>query len=521
VLSAYATGYGQSAVRAEATPAQQPVTPANGPELTVDQIIARYIEARGGAEKLHAINTMRLTRTIMFKSADPGASGQTYTMVTEFKRPNLSRTEIRVPQGISQLATYDGSQGWTTNAKEPVVTQVSAEKASKTPSFSDIVEGEFVDYQQKGYTVTLRGMAQSQGKDCYGLLTTKPNGQVTYRCLDKVTFLDLERRDENTTTLVSDFTPVAGVLVAHRIEAMSKEGTWIYTTDKVELNVELEEARFQKPAPLPQFAAAAPVTATGETFKRVQWARQTVSYTLQQVRTCDPLPFKPICSFAAQPEKIKFTKDRIEFWAPLNKSAGGPRAAFIDLTSVPKLTPKMREGWRVLDPTWWYYSFDPADKKYAADSSNILWGKAKLEWKTIDPANQFLKALEILTTNAHGKVDAEEREALAFAASAREWRELAAKPPMPEPAHEQKVLAEYAIQQGQYEQALQHYEKGLEIYPLWPEGQHNAAAIAAQLGNYECAIEHTRYFLELAPDAPDAGNLKDSIIVWKNKLESK
>ena len=44
--------------------------PAVAPPLTVDEIVARHVEARGGAARLEAIRSLRLTGTRVFGGGD-------------------------------------------------------------------------------------------------------------------------------------------------------------------------------------------------------------------------------------------------------------------------------------------------------------------------------------------------------------------------------------------------------------------------------------------------------------------
>ena len=59
-------------------------------EENVDQLIAKYLEARGGLAKLQAVQTMRVTGKMM-------AGPQEFPISIEFKRPNQIRIEINHP----------------------------------------------------------------------------------------------------------------------------------------------------------------------------------------------------------------------------------------------------------------------------------------------------------------------------------------------------------------------------------------------------------------------------------------
>jgi tetratricopeptide (TPR) repeat protein len=91
---------------------------------------------------------------------------------------------------------------------------------------------------------------------------------------------------------------------------------------------------------------------------------------------------------------------------------------------------------------------------------------------------------------------------------------------MPESAREHQVLAEYAFKNRDTEKAIKEYKAAVDIFPTWPEGQFNLATLAGEQKDYDTAMFHMREYLELAPDSPDVQNAKDSIIVWKDRLNS-
>jgi regulator of sirC expression with transglutaminase-like and TPR domain len=99
------------------------------------------------------------------------------------------------------------------------------------------------------------------------------------------------------------------------------------------------------------------------------------------------------------------------------------------------------------------------------------------------------------------------------------WRALPSKPPIPEAARVQRLLAEDAVKQKQPEEALNRYEEGLNTCPTWPQGHFNAALIAASLGFYDEAVENMQAYLELMPDASDVQSARDQIAIWQYKAK--
>jgi tetratricopeptide (TPR) repeat protein len=91
---------------------------------------------------------------------------------------------------------------------------------------------------------------------------------------------------------------------------------------------------------------------------------------------------------------------------------------------------------------------------------------------------------------------------------------------MPEAAREHQVLAEYAFKEKDTDKAIKEYSSALDIFPTWPEGQFNLATLAGEKKFYETAIFHMKEYLELVPESPDAQAAKDSVIIWKDKVNS-
>ncbi|HEX7893720.1 MAG TPA: hypothetical protein VF447_05960 [Terriglobales bacterium] len=136
-------------------------------------------------------------------------------------------------------------------------------------------------------------------------------------------------------------------------------------------------------------------------------------------------------------------------------------------------------------------------------------------------AESFAAALEYLATAAREHLRQEDDAAMQqFVPQAKAWRDANPKPQMPENAREHQVLAEYAFKNRETEKAIKEYKAAVAIFPTWPEGQFNLATLAGEQKDYDTAILHMKQYLELVPDSSDAQNAKDSIIVWKDRLNS-
>ncbi|MGA7295086.1 MAG: hypothetical protein WBW53_08640 [Terriglobales bacterium] len=135
--------------------------------------------------------------------------------------------------------------------------------------------------------------------------------------------------------------------------------------------------------------------------------------------------------------------------------------------------------------------------------------------------DKFKAALDFLAVNARREAsEQDEQEFAQFQTQAQIWREAGVKPAMPESAREHQVLAEFAFKEKNADKAISEYTAALSIFPTWPEGQYNLATLAGEKNLYAVAILHMKEYLELMPTSSDAQAARDSIIIWKDQLQT-
>ncbi len=132
-------------------------------------------------------------------------------------------------------------------------------------------------------------------------------------------------------------------------------------------------------------------------------------------------------------------------------------------------------------------------------------------WTNAAAAEEFADAFNRLLYAAYRNEESAE-----FIAAARAWRENPAKPLAPE-ADRESILAENAIKEKDLDSAVEHYERALEIQPMWPAGWFNLALIYSEQNNYADATDRMKHYLELAPDAPDAKEARVQMVIWEDK----
>ncbi len=190
---------------------------------SVDEIIAKNIQAHGGLEKMRAVTTIRASG--LLRQGDFRAS-----FVQENKRPAKVREALTV-QGMTLLNAYDGNVGWRVSpfggSKDPDL--LSADDRKSLVEDADI-DGQLVDYKNKDHRAELMGHDSVEGTDCYKIKLTLSTGDVRYYYIDTDSFLELkietERNIRGTVQygeiLYGDYEQVNGVYYPFAIETGTK-----------------------------------------------------------------------------------------------------------------------------------------------------------------------------------------------------------------------------------------------------------------------------------------------------------
>lgn len=158
----------------------------------------------------------------------------------------------------------------------------------------------------------------------------------------------------------------------------------------------------------------------------------------------------------------------------------------------------------------------------ASVETNTELIKAETQWLLRSDAAAFASVLSVLKQYAiqeRTKLASETSSFADFQGKAKAWRAMKVKPDLPEDVRRFRVLAEDAIKHQEFEKAVQYYEQGLAIEPLWPQGQYNAALLYGEMKEYRDAELHMKRYLELVPDAPDAQAARDQMMIWQSRMK--
>ncbi len=230
--------------------------PAAASAQTADEILAKVLAARGGLDKLRAINSERVSGQISFGDV-------TGPFAVELKRPLKMHMQLTM-QDRTMVRVYDGkSQGWANNpfAGKADPEAMSGDELKNITEESDF-DGPLLDYKSKGNQIELVGKDKVGDKDVWRVKLTTKNGDVRSYLFDVNSFLLLKwegkRKYQDQELPIeshfSDYREVGGLKFAFAIDSGSSptDLTQKIRIEKVELNPELSDAEFGKPpAPPP------------------------------------------------------------------------------------------------------------------------------------------------------------------------------------------------------------------------------------------------------------------------------
>ena len=227
---------------------------------TVDELVSKHIAARGGYEKLKAINTVKVTKVVSTPFTN-------VHMVIYKKRPHLIRWEqtpkgqtTAIPRAIDATGAWDLAQGKVLQRPEALVTE-----GRETDGDFD---GLLVDWKEKGHSVTFEGKETVGTAEAYKLRVTTKGGTVRDVYLDATTFLESQvvgkvrlpamdprtkqHRFNDTVVAFSDYRDVNGVKFPFAIDEERTGGgitqSFAHFTEKIEVNVPMEDSLFAAPA---------------------------------------------------------------------------------------------------------------------------------------------------------------------------------------------------------------------------------------------------------------------------------
>lgn len=211
---------------------------------SVDQIVQKNIEAKGGLERLKAIQTIKQTATLSMQGTEAAV-----TMYS--KRPNMTRQEISV-NGQLVVSAFDGLTPWILNPNvSPKAVVVTGPQAALIKQQSNF-DSQLMDYKALGLTVAMSGFEMMGDRRVVHLRLTSPDGQRSDLYLDAETYLEARLTTQTGPVRldqeISDYREHDGVKVPFLIRTLTNSVLQSeLKVQKVEFNVKVDDALFKVP----------------------------------------------------------------------------------------------------------------------------------------------------------------------------------------------------------------------------------------------------------------------------------
>ncbi|MGH9442573.1 MAG: hypothetical protein ACRD16_09900 [Thermoanaerobaculia bacterium] len=217
--------------------------------LSIGEIAQKGVDALGGAGRLQAVRSERMTGLIGFGDQEP------VPVLVELKRPGKIRTQVEFKAGRF-VQGFNGAAGWTIDPSlggKPA--EMSAEQARNLPERADI-DGPLLRWKQRGIRLEIEGREKVRGTAAFRIRVTRPDGAVRFLDLDASSFRKIRwegelgegSRKSMNESYFADYRRIGGLLFPFRIESGSGgRVTQTIVFRKIEVNPVIDDSRFEMP----------------------------------------------------------------------------------------------------------------------------------------------------------------------------------------------------------------------------------------------------------------------------------
>ncbi|HYV65956.1 MAG TPA: hypothetical protein VE964_06915, partial [Myxococcales bacterium] len=225
--------------------------------ITLDEVLAKNLAARGGAANVQNLKTLRLTGRAVFTAIGRRGATLQVAWAQVQERPGKFRSEV-TRQGLTQVQAWNGKEGWKLSPfrgrREP---ERTSQDDSRALAQDADVEGQLISWREKGSKVEYLGLEDVDGTPAHKLRVALKDGDVQYVYLDPDAFLEIrivkERRvrgsEQVTEADLGAYGQVAGVWIPTSINQGRKgeSRSAHFIVEKAEANVAVDDHIFEYP----------------------------------------------------------------------------------------------------------------------------------------------------------------------------------------------------------------------------------------------------------------------------------
>ena len=214
----------------------------------MDKIIAKHIEAHGGAEKWEQVKTMSVTGNLIAFSVEKSFSMIKTKSGHYYGNFYLGKYEI--------TEAFNGTSGWIIDLWQDIAHPRKTNKVenNKFLQKADLCTP-FFNYKEKGYKVELIGKENIEGVDVLALKLIRTNGKVETWYLDAKTYLEYKYEAQwgdfawpsMGETFFDDFRTIDGIVIPFYVERIFGQRNRIMNIEKVTINEPVDMELFEMP----------------------------------------------------------------------------------------------------------------------------------------------------------------------------------------------------------------------------------------------------------------------------------
>lgn len=198
---------------------------------TAEEVIARHFEQTGGVEAWNNLNSIIIEGRVSIDVSD------VVSIKIEHARPYFKRVSYIVDGKEMLSEGFDGEQAYTYNELDG-----GFKKLAKYEK--DNFETDILNYDKKGFKVSLEGKEKVNGREAFKIKLTK-NTLEDFYWFDAKNYQLLKEQNTIETVNYSDFKKVGQLTFAHRMEATPHGGKeYVVIFDKIKPNAAIPSERF-------------------------------------------------------------------------------------------------------------------------------------------------------------------------------------------------------------------------------------------------------------------------------------
>lgn len=212
---------------------------------SVDEVIAKHIDAIGGRDNWKKVSSIKAEASLSVQGTD--------VAVTLYMVHNKAMKQVINVMNMEGYVLMTEKEGWTFM---PFMGQSAPEAMPAEQLKAGVdeldLQGDLLDYKEKGHTAELLGKEDIEGSECFKVKLTRKSGNSSTYFIDSKNYYAVRRTSKMTangqeidlTMNMSNFQKLDGGIVYAMTQENSSQPAPVNFT-KVEVNPKIDPAVFE------------------------------------------------------------------------------------------------------------------------------------------------------------------------------------------------------------------------------------------------------------------------------------